>query len=606
MRVREGRKPARQSSAREKSYQGYSFPGPTLGWVSDHNLAVAQPGGAYVLDNIFPTATGGILRRGCQKRVDLNTAEILTPLTGTFAITEESTTVAGTDTLAESELEKGSIIKIGGVNYTVDTITSDTSFTIEEEAEASLSGQTAHLVTYAPGEVKSLFAFQLGSVEKLFAGVDGQIWDITVPGTATQAHTVTNGYWSVAQYTASDGSSYLRGVNGVDTPWTFDGTDFSTTDKQLTFPGGATTAAEALVYTWVHKNRFFFIEAGTLDAWYLDVGAISGELTKFPLGGIFSLGGELVFGSTWSLETGDGLSSMCVFVTSNGEVAVYAGDDPGEAESWYKVGVYQIGKPKGPNCFFRRGGDLVIATDIGAIPLSQALQKDAVTLSPSAMSAHIEDEWNEYSRTRGQNWSAVTWTEGQMVAFALPTGSGQTPTWLVANARTGRWARYTGWNANCLISFAGSLYFGSPDGCVYEANVGGSDDGLPYVGVYVPSFDQLGVKGIKAPALARPVLRARRQVNIGISVHNDFRLTLPPSPPASAEGTGDVWGVAKWGEMVWGADSSDAYIQDDWCGVMGQGEALTIAHQITSSSNVPLDAEFVRTDVLFTSGEMQI
>lgn len=548
MMVREGRKTARESAAKQRSYQGYSFPGPTLGWVSDHNLAVSQPGGAFVLDNIFPTATGGILRRGCRKHASLNDAEILTSLSGTFAITEESKTVTGTETLAESELEAGAIIKIGGVNYTVDTITSDTSFTIEEEAEASLSGQSASLVTFVSGAVKSLFAYELGTTQKLYAALDGKIFDVSVANSPSPVHTATNGYWSVAQYTASDGTSYLRGVNGVDTPWTYNGTSFSTTDKAITFPGGSTVTPEQLSYTWVYKNRFFFIQSGTLDVWYLAVGGIAGEVTHLPLGGIFSLGGHLVFGATWSLETGDGLSSMCIFVTSNGEVAVYAGDDPSQADSWGKVGVYQIGKPKGPDCFIRRGGDLVIATDIGAVPLSQALQKDAVTLSPSAMSAPIEDEWNEYSRTRSGRWAAVTWTEGQMVAFALPAASGQNPTWLVANARTGRWARYTGWEAGCVIAYSGGLYFGSPDGCVYEANVGGSDDGLPYVGVYVPSFDQLGVKGVKTTSLARAVIRARRETTLGLSVHNDFRMSLPPPPAASGEGTGDVWGVDKWGD----------------------------------------------------------
>jgi len=295
-----------------------------------------------------------------------------------------------------------------------------------------------------------------------------------------------------------------------------------------------------------------------------------------------------------------------VFVTSNGEVAVYGGDNPGEASSWSKVGVYQIGKPKGPNSFIQRGGDIVVATDIGEVAISQALQKDAVSLSPSAMSFPIEDKWNEYSRSRPGNWASTAWTEGQLVAIALPTNPGQTPTWLVANARTGRWSRYTGWDASCLISFNGGLYFGSPDGNVYEANTGGSDDGQPYVGVYVPSFDQLGVTGVKTVHMARNVMRAQRKVIPRLSVHNDFRMKLPPAPTASSEGGADLWGVGKWGQMKWGSHASEPYIQDDWQSVVGEGEAITIAHQVTSASVVPLDVEFVRTDVTFTSGDMQV
>lgn len=604
--IRPGRAQARQTAATERSYQAYSFPGPTLGWVSDHNLAMSQPGGAVILDNIFPTATGGVLRRGCQRQASLADVEILTALTGTFAITEESTTVTGTSTEAESELAEGSIIKIAGVNYTVDTIASDTSFTILGGAEATLSGETGELVSFVSDPVvKSLFAYQTGTTQRLFAGCDGQIFDVTISGSPSTAYAVTEGYWSVAQYTSTDGTSYLRGVNGVDSPFVYDGSSFSTSPA-LTFAGGESTTADEMSYTWVYKNRFFFIQGGTLDAWYLPVGQIGGELARFSLGGIFALGGSLVFGATWSQETGSGLSSMCIFVTSNGEVAVYAGDNPGAAESWTKVGVYQIGKPKGPNSYFRRGGDVVVATDIGVIPISQALQKDAVSLSPSAMSFPIEDEWSGYSRNRTNQWAAVTWTEGRMVAIALPTASGQTPTWLVANARTGRWARYTGWDASCLATFAGGLYFGSPDGNVYQANMGGSDNGEPYVGVYVPSFDQLGVKGVKTTHLARAVLRAQRRVNIRLSVHGDFRLKLPPAPASSDEGSGDVWGVGEWGTVAWGSATSDPHIQDSWRSMIGEGEALTIAHQVTSSSVAPLDVEFVRTDVTFTAGDMQV
>ena len=527
MKPRPGRMPSRETAAVQRSYGAYSFPGPTLGWVSDHNLAMSQPGGAYLLQNVFPTATGGITRRGCVKHAETGSA------------------------------------------------------------------------------VRSLFTFEYGTIRKMFAANDEGIFDVTISGLPSSEYECTNGSWITAQYTSSDGTNYLRGVNGTDKPFVYDGTSFDDAPS-LTFPSGSTVSDTSLSYTWVFKNRFFFIEEGTLDVWYLPVGQIGGELAKFSLGGIFSLGGELVFGSTWSLETGDGLSSMCIFVTSNGEVAVYSGDNPGDAQSWAKVGIYQIGKPKGPRSFIQRGGDIVVATDIGFIAISQALQQDTQSLSPSAMSAPIEAEWNEYSRTWFGDWVVKAWTEGQMVAIALPTQAGRTPTWLVANARTGRWAPFTGWDASCLASFGGGLYYGSPDGNVYEANTGGSDDGQPYVCVWVPAFDQLETKGVKTVHMARAVMRARRKADVKISVHNDFRLTLPPPPPATGEGSSDVWGVGKWGEFKWGGGSSDPIIQDKWQSVTGEGEAITVAHQVTCMSVTPLDLEFIRSDATFTSGDMQV
>lgn len=526
MNVSPARGAARESAAKQKSYGAYSFPGPSLGWVSDQNLAMSQPGAAFVLENIFPTATGGILRRGCAVQADLG------------------------------------------------------------------------------DPVKSLFTYGTGGGAKLFAGVDGEIFDVSVRSSPASAYSVTNGYWSVVGFTASDGTRYLRGVNGVDTPWVYDGTTFDPTPA-LTFPGGSSVTPEQLSFVWSFKNRLFFIQNDSLDVWYLAVGNVGGELTHLPLGGIFSLGGHLVFGASWSMETGGGLSSMCLFVTSNGEVAVYQGMGPDDTNTWGLVGIYFIGKPRGPQSFIRRGGDIVVATDIGFIAISQALQKDTPSLSPSAMSFPIEDEWNRFVRQRVEPWAAAVWTEGQMVAIALPTPSGQTPTWLVANARTGRWASFTGWDASCLSVYNGELYFGSPDGKVYQANTGGADDGMPYVAAYAPVFDQLGQPGLKTVQMARPVIRARGKLSPRISVHADFRLTLPPPPGAAGEAAAGVWGVGVWGEATWGDGVNGQTITDTWRNVYGEGEAISVAIQITSATVAPLDAEFIRTDVTFTSGEMQ-
>src|SRR3546814_7978346 len=57
-----------------------------------------------------------------------------------------------------------------------------------------------------------------------------------------------------------------------------------------------------------------------------------------------------------------GLSEQNIFVSTEGEVAVYQGSDPGEAATWSKVGVYRIGKPLGARAHFRGGGDIAIAT----------------------------------------------------------------------------------------------------------------------------------------------------------------------------------------------------------------------------------------------------
>ena len=46
-----------------------------------------------------------------------------------------------------------------------------------------------------------------------------------------------------------------------------------------------------------------------MNAWYLDIDAYQGALQMIPLGGSAAKGGSLLFGATWSIDTGDGAST---------------------------------------------------------------------------------------------------------------------------------------------------------------------------------------------------------------------------------------------------------------------------------------------------------
>lgn len=94
----------------------------------------------------------------------------------------------------------------------------------------------------------------------------------------------------------------------------------------ITVPGGLSTADFS--YVWAYKQRLFFTQKDSLNAWYLPVDQIGGTAVELPLGGVFGRGGSLVFGATWSLDSGasGGLSEQWVVVTTEGEVAVYQGD----------------------------------------------------------------------------------------------------------------------------------------------------------------------------------------------------------------------------------------------------------------------------------------
>jgi len=380
-------------------------------------------------------------------------------------------------------------------------------------------------------------------------------------------------------------------------------------------------------YVWVYKNRLYFIEKNTLNAWYLAVDSIGGQATVLPMGGVFALGGSLLFGSSWSIESADGLDSRCIFVTGNesnsigneGEIAVYVGIDPSDPDQWGQVGVYRSGMPMGKKAHIRAGGDVIIATDLGLVPLSVAVQRDVAALAPSSLSYAIEDLWKrEVGLRSASEWRCKTWPTGSMTVVMLPTIEATKTKWLVANLRTGAWTVFTGLNARCLAVFGDRLFFGSTAGKVVEVGITGADQGLPYTATIVPLFEDAGAPGSeKIAQMASAVLRSPVRVNASIKTFFDYDirpLNLWAVPAAPAVAGGAIWGGgALWGTVgnggtgdVWGGgDEPPLYTVQDWVSVDGgPGRSLSPALRLTSGAVQPLDTELVRIDLTYTVAEI--
>ncbi|WP_395443567.1 hypothetical protein [Caulobacter sp. UC70_42] len=245
--------------------------------------------------------------------------------------------------------------------------------------------------------------------DKLFACSGSDIYDVTTDdplGSAVYSSAI-NARWRSTNF-ANDAGAWAIAVNGANTPQKYDGTSF--TDAAITGTAGSITLDDSdLSQVMAHKRRLFFIEGDTLRVWYLPVLAVQGAAELLDLGPIFDLGGQLVAEGTWSLDGGQGMDDMAVFVTSEGQIAVYQGLDPSDADNWSLVGVYNIGKPIGDNSLIKWGSDLAIMTQDGIIPLSQALNKDRTEANKIALTAKIatafSTAWNSYGDLYG--WSGT-------------------------------------------------------------------------------------------------------------------------------------------------------------------------------------------------------
>lgn len=545
--------------ARPPAARPMTWPAPRDGWIANQNLA--QPGarkadgtklaGAMVLDNFFPTAQGVSLMRGSLLYATLGS--------GNQSVTSLFSYMAGTN----EKLFGATATTV----YDITTVLEPNNVLIGTENDDILGTEDDDQIGWMSTEGHDL--------------VTGQ----------------TGGDWVSVQF-ATAGGIFLRLVNGTDTPLVYDGEEFSPTPAMTFAAPDEAIAPSVLSYVWAYKQRLFFIQKDSLDGWYLPVDQVGGELTKLPLGGVFQKGGSLLFGASWSLDAGNqgGLSEQCIFVTTEGEVAVFQGLSPDVDQGWQKVGVYQIGRPLGTKAWIRDGGDLIIATSIGYVRLSQAIQRELAALGPTAVSYPIETAWNEAVELRGGNWHCEIWSSKQMAVVALPTVGSQMPAMYLANIRTGAWCRRPDWDGSCLIVFKERLFFGSTNGRVVEANVTGLDEGRAYTGVVVPLFDAIGKpSSLKIAEMIMAFGMSAYNVNVQTSMMVDFQIDLPAVPDALPVPAGNEWGNATWGQFIWG-DRAGAKPVRQWNAVSGWGYYLSPAVQVTSGAIVPLDYELVSVE----------
>lgn len=461
---------------------------------------------------------------------------------------------------------------------------------------ATLAGSTA---------VNAIMPYQGAGATKLFAANDSGIFDITAPGSPTTPlsaasgiGTSTSGLYSHVQF-ATSGGEFLFCVNGTNKHKVFDGTSWAEDSPAVT---GTTTDNWSQV--WSYNNRIFGVKKNTLTALYLSAASIGGAATALPLGGVFKLGGTLLFGATWSVDSGEGLDDVCVFVSSKGEVAAYIGSDPA---SWTLQGLYKIGVPLGKNAWFKAGGDLVIATDEGLVPMSAAVSLDQAALKSKAASFPIEELWLQQSAARAAvAWQCATWPQKQMAIISTPTYGGLSAQVFVANTRTGAWAVFTGgYDCRGLAPFGSSFYFGSSGPTVYEAESGASDNGTAYVCKVGGLFEDLGAAARqKIIKLMRGIFRSAYQtINPKLSVSTDGDTSFPTAPASAAEpSSGAVFGSGVWGSSVFGGTNS-SYQSREWQTVEGVGESISFQCQVTLSNTSPPDIELAAVDIVYETGE---
>jgi len=414
-------------------------------------------------------------------------------------------------------------------------------------------GNTNHL-TGVEDPVKTLAVYnEMTGTSEMYAATDAGIYDASSAGAVgSSVATSTDGYWQWTNF--GDGTNnWLIMVNGVDKPNYYNGSSWVAVDS------GSSPALTGLTTTDIigvfnHKGRLYFIEKNSLSFWYLSAGAAGGSLTEFNLSSIATRGGYLVAGGTWSVDSGDGPDDRAVFVTSEGEVIVYVGTNPGSGTTWSKVGTYFLGKPLGRRCLVQLGGDLIVLTEAGAYPLSKVMQTDAVE-ADLAVSDRIRKAFNDAARDfRGNvGWEGVYFPARQALVCNVPTLEFTTAKQYVMNTSTKAWCEFEGWNALCFAVFNNELYFGGVEG-VQQAWTGTADVGLNIEARGKEAFSKFGTDFPKLCTLYRPILQVNGSLAYSTGFDVDFKDTAITGDAVYTVTPGSQWDVDNWDEAFWAAN----------------------------------------------------
>lgn len=391
--------------------------------------------------------------------------------------------------------------------------------------------------------------------EKVGNGTGAVISSASAVGTTATINTVTPHGLSTGQTVTVIGATPAA-YNVANAVITVTGAS-SFTYVAATPPGGVMTVIGTYTYapaitgvspsTFINVNsyqgRLFFMVKNSAQVWYLGLGAIGGAANVLDFSTQLTLGGSIIAMATWSIQTDNGSTENACFLSSEGEILVYQGNDPALASNWSKIGSFRIGRPVGYRCFAKIGSDIAVLCADGLIPLSKAALTDretrAIAVSDKIVNL-INVDVHTYAGLNG--WQVILFPIGNKVVINVPASP--VPYQYVMNTLNSSWTKFTGWSANCWALVGDSLYYGD-NGLVYQADTGQSDSGVAIKCNCVQAPNYFGTDEQKLFSLGRPIITSNGPVSMAFQVNTDIDLRIPTELSNYNTAQATYWG-APW------------------------------------------------------------
>lgn len=419
----------------------------------------------------------------------------------------------------------------------------------------------------------SLFAYNgaTPAANKLFGAQGGKIWDVTTstPSVSQNSTGSTENVWNTTQFATTAGM-FLLAVSPGAGYWYYDGATW--TNPTVTgLPANPTS-----VVVW--KNRVWFTIKDSASVYYLtNVNAITGTASEFPMGSILRNGGAIRGMINWTLDAGVGIDDYLVIIGSQGDVAVYQGTDPSSSTTFGLRGVWYVGPvPKYGRFFTAFGGDVLLLSELGVVPLSKLVNGQFSEVQPgpaqkvqSVLSPIVRELLNDIS------WDVYFAPNSDVLVVKLPRLDG-TYTQYAMNINTGAWCTLSGLPMVATATLNGDVYFSTDNNRVAKAFIGELDEvavdgtgGQAIDGEIQTAFMSFNVPGVlKRFSMVRPVFIARQPPAIKAKLNTQYAMSGVAGAPSFNGLDRDEWDEDNWNIARWGS-SSNTY--EVWIGVTGLG-----------------------------------
>ena len=432
--------------------------------------------------------------------------------------------------------------------------------TTECEVRKGWSTHCNGLTAASVGKTLMVYSDASGN-SKMFCATPTELFDVSSGPTAV-AQTIGVTTRTVAAYQwwnfTEGNANYLMAFNGVDDPLYFNGTTWisitGASTPLITCSDGS--SPKSLVGGFPFKGRLILLKTASMNFYYGAAGAAGGTFTKFSLGAEAPRGGYLMAAANWTIDGGAGIDDHAVFVTSQGDVIVYKGTDPSSANTWAKVGTFQLDRPIGRDCIKQFGNDVLIITMGGIFLLGATIAANAVdrhvAISNKIENAFIESA-NAWSSVPG--WSATHFQSRNALLINIPVTQSTKAFQYVMNTISKSWCRFTDWPAEEFTVFNDELYYATGTE-VRKCWAGDTDGGNNIVANAKTSFSYFNdYTSEKMFQLFRPVLRANGKLQYLTGFDVDFSETLLTGVTDYNVVLGGVWNVDNWDDAdkaIWG------------------------------------------------------